>query len=206
MDAMKNLVGPALGLLFGLVFGLVFSLVFGAAAQAADAPHYMIDPSHSFVYAEVDHFGASTLRIRFGPLKGDVEFDREAHRGELGLRVDPASVSTGFAAFDARLREADLLDTEKSPEAYFVASHFSFEGDTLRSINGEFTLRGVSQALQLNATRFSCYTSPLFKREVCGGDFEGELKRSDFGATFGLPFIGDRVRLRIQVEAVLQGP
>jgi polyisoprenoid-binding protein YceI len=35
---------------------------------------------------------------------------------------------------------------------------------------------------------------------VCGGDFEGELLRSDFGATFGLPLIANRVRLQVQVE------
>jgi len=32
--------------------------------------------------------------------------------------------------------------------------------------------------------------------------FEGELRRSDFGATFGLPFVADRVRLRVQVEGL----
>jgi polyisoprenoid-binding protein YceI len=36
--------------------------------------------------------------------------------------------------------------------------------------------------------------------EVCGGDFEGEVSRSEYGATFGLPLVGDRVRLLVQVE------
>ena len=37
---------------------------------------------------------------------------------------------------------------------------------------------------------------------AAGGDFEGELTRSDFGINFGLPFVADRVRLQVQVEAV----
>ena len=52
--------------------------------------------------------------------------------------------------------------------------------------------------------RFNCYTSPLVRREVCGGDFAAEFDRSDFGITFGLPFVADKVRLLIQVEAIRQ--
>ena len=61
----------------------------------------------------------------------------------------------------------------------------------------ELTLRGVSAALVLQAERFDCRPGPP---EVCGGDFVGELDRSRFGADFGLPFIADRVRLRVQAE------
>jgi polyisoprenoid-binding protein YceI len=63
-------------------------------------------------------------------------------------------------------------------------------------------LRGVSRPLGLRATHFACRTDEMLKREVCGGDFEGELLRSDYGSTFGLPFVGDKVRLLISVEGV----
>ena len=100
--------------------------------------------------------------------------------------------------FNARLREADLLASTEFPDAYFVATRFRFEGDRLAEVRGEFTLRGVSQPLSLFARRFACRSDE--GTEVCGGDFEGELLRSDFGATFGLPFVADRVRLVVQVE------
>jgi polyisoprenoid-binding protein YceI len=54
----------------------------------------------------------------------------------------------------------------------------------------------------LKAQRFRCYLNPLFRREVCGGDFEGELVRSAFGITHSLPFVADKVRLLVQVEAI----
>ena len=41
--------------------------------------------------------------------------------------------------------------------------------------------RGISLPLELRAVRFNCYQHPMLKREVCGGDFEAELRRSDFG-------------------------
>nr|MBP8195382.1 YceI family protein [Azonexus sp.] len=37
----------------------------------------------------------------------------------------------------------------------------------------------------------------------CGADAQATLRRSDFGLNNGQPFIGDEVRLRIQVEAYL---
>ena len=33
-------------------------------------------------------------------------------------------------------------------------------------------------------------------------DFEGEVVRSVFGITHSLPFVGDKVRLIVQVEAI----
>ncbi len=163
---------------------------------------YVLDPDHSFVHFEVLHFGTSTLRGRFGPVDGFVELDREAGKGSVSLQIRTASVDTGMAFFDERLRQADLLASESDPVAWFVASRFVFEGIDLRAVRGEFTWRGVSQPLELRATRFGCHTHPTLQREVCGGDFEGELKRGDFGASFGMPFVANRVRLLVQVEGI----
>ena len=173
-------------------------------AAAAQPTVYTLDLEHSFVTFEVLHFGTSTLRGRFGPLTGAVEIDRAAGTGSVSLRIDTASVSTGLPAFDARLRQSDLLASEAHPVAYFVASRFRFEGNAVAAVNGEFTLRDVSQGLELRALRFGCHTHPVQQREVCGGDFEGELKRGDFGASFGMPFVANRVRLVVQVEGIRQ--
>jgi polyisoprenoid-binding protein YceI len=175
----------------------------GLAAQA-EPVRYRLDPDHSFVHFEVLHFGTSTLRGRFGPIEGLVELDREAGHGAVSLRIATAGVSTGLTAFDARLREPDLLATEAYPFAEFTALHFRFDGPRLAAVLGELRLRGLSQALELRAQRFGCHRHPQLEREVCGGDFEGELRRGDFGAGFGMPFVDNRVRLRVQVEGIRQ--
>ncbi|HRH87711.1 MAG TPA: YceI family protein [Rubrivivax sp.] len=176
-----------------------------AASAAAQPALYRLDPEHSFVYFEVLHFGTSTLRGRFGVSQGEVELDRSAQRGAVSLRIATAAVDTGMPAFDARLREADLLGSEAWPEATFVASEFRFDGAEVSAVRGELGLRGVRQPIELRALRFGCHTHPQLQREVCGGDFEGELpRRSDFGAGYGLPFVANRVRLRIQVEGIRQ--
>ncbi len=172
--------------------------LFGHTSAAAQT--YTLDPAHSWVQFELMHFGTSTIRGRLGPASGTVTLDRAAGRGQVQVRVPTASVDTGISFFNARIRAADLLASEDHPEAFFVATQLQFDGPGVASARGEFTLRGVSQPLSLRATQFACRDTP--EGEVCGGDFVGELQRSDFGMDFGLPFVGNRVVLRVQVEAL----
>jgi polyisoprenoid-binding protein YceI len=179
-------------------------LLYGLSSPAPAQPgYYVFDPAHTFVQFEVMHFGTSTIRGRIGPVPGSVTLDRAGRTGSVSLRIPTVKFSTGVPPMDARLRDADLLSTEAHPEAYFVSSDFRFDAEgRLAELRGEFTLRGVSRPLTLRMLRFGCHTHPLLQREVCGGDFEGELRRSEFGADFGLPFVGDRVRLVVQVEGI----
>ena len=177
---------------------LALLLALAAPGAGAQPAAYVLDPAHSFVHFEVLHFGTSTSSGRFGPVAGVVTLDRSAGRGEVSLRIPTAGVDTGLPVFNARLREADLLASAEFPEAYFVATTFRFEGQALAEVRGEFTLRGVSQPLSLFARRFACRRDE--GTEVCGGDFEGELLRSDFGVSYLLPFVANRVRLTVQVE------
>lgn len=175
-----------------------------AAAVQAEPVFYAIDPAHSFVHFEIKHFDTSTIRGRFGPVNGSVTLDREAGRGSIALAVATATVSTGLRPFDARIREADLLASAAYPQALFAAERFRFDGAQLVEVLGTFTLRGVSQPLSLHVRHFACEQRALLQREVCGGDFAAEIRRSDFGASFGLPFVADRVRILVQVEAIRQ--
>lgn len=172
---------------------------------AAAAPEvFDLDPEQTFVQFEVRHFGASTLRGRVGPIRGEVMLDAEAGRGRLGLVIDLRTLDTGLKLLDARLRQADLLDVGGHPEAYFVAERFRFEQGRPMELTGEFTLRGTGVALTLHALRFGCIDDEPARR--CGGDFEGEVSRSAFGASFGVPLVADRVRLQVQVEALRRQP
>jgi polyisoprenoid-binding protein YceI len=177
------------------------ALVAACGSSRAAPVAYRLDPEATFVYFEVLHFRTSTLRGRFGPLAGFVRFDAAAGTGEIGIEVATDTVDTGTKVFDARLRQPDLLASEAYPTAWFVAREFHFTNGQPSEIRGEFTLRGESQPLSLVADRFACSHNDA-GREVCGGDFHAEFRRSAFGMTFGLPFVGDTVRLRVRVEGV----
>lgn len=165
-------------------------------------PVYRLDPSHTFVHWEVLHMGTSTSRGRFERIEGSTAFDGPGRRIDIGLRIDTRSVSTGSAPFDAVLKGAQLLAVEEHPEAWFVARQADFDGEQPRRIRGELTLRGRSEPLTLEAVRWKCGLNLLFRREVCGGDFEARLSRSAFGMTLAAGLVSDEVLLRIQVEAV----
>lgn len=176
------------------------ALAIAAAPACAEPLNYTFDAEHSFVYFELQHFGTSTIRGRIGPVAGSVMLDSAAGRGELSLRIATATLDTGLAVFNARIRQADLMASDAYPEAYFVASRFRYAGTALAEVRGEFTWRGVGRPLSLTALHYGCRVDDTSATEICGGDFEGEILRSDFGATFGLPFVANRVRLRVQVE------
>lgn len=175
----------------------------GAVAAACAAPQdFTIDPAHTHVHWEVRHFGTSTSRGRFDAVTGSIALDREARTGSASISIATGSISTGHALFDGVLRGNYLLSTQAYPTAYFVAQHFAFDGDRLASVSGVFTLRDIGRTLTLRAVRFSCRTDTEPAREVCGGDFETEFNRSAFDITHSLPFVADRVRVLIQIEAI----
>ena len=144
----------------------------------------------------------STLRGRFDKLAASVRFDPATQRLEVSVAVDTTSVASGVPILDALLKGQEMLDVATYPQAYFVAREATFDGQAPRELRGEFTLRGQGQPLTLKATRWNCAINPLFRRTVCGGDFEGEFLRSSVGITHSLPFVADRVRLLVEVEAI----
>ena len=134
-----------------------------------------------------------------------MQFDRAAKTGKVEIAIDTKSVNTGFAAFNKHLQSADLFDAAKYPNVTFVSDKFNFNGDKLADVTGKLTLLGKTQPVTLKATNFNCYDSPMLKREVCGGDFETTIDRTQFGMNYGIDWgFPKNVRLLIQVEAVKQ--
>jgi len=170
------------------------------AAQAQSLP-WQLDPQHTRVWWEVKHFGTSTHRGRFDDVEGQLRYDRATGAGELSVTVSTASVTSGVLPLDGILRGEYFFASKDYPKAYYVSRKFRTEGGRLVALDGELTLRDKSTSFTLHAVRFGCYSPPESTREVCGGDFEGELRRSEFGMTYGWPFVEDRVRIIVQAEA-----
>jgi polyisoprenoid-binding protein YceI len=179
---------------------LLVGVAASPAAQAQSLP-WQLDPQHTKVWWEVKHFGTSTHRGRFDDVEGQLRYDRASGTGELSVTVGTASVTSGVLPLDGILRGEYFFASKAYPKAYYVSRKFRTEGGRLVALDGELTLRDVSTSFTLRAIRFGCYTPPESTREVCGGDFEGELRRSEFGMTYGWPFVEDRVRIIVQAEA-----
>jgi polyisoprenoid-binding protein YceI len=184
---------------------IVAALGFFAAAVHAEPATYALDPTHSFAMWEVPHFGTSTNRGRFNKTTGTVTLDKVAKTGSLDVTVDTTSLDTGTAAFTKHVSSEEMLNVAAFPTAHLVASKFVFNGDKVAEIDGNLTLLGKTNPVVLKATNYNCYNSPMIKREVCGGDFEMMVTRSQYGVSYGLNYgFPDTIRIVIQVEAVKQ--
>ena len=173
-------------------------------AQAEPAS-YAIDPTHTFVTFEISHFGAAVNRGRFDKKQGSVQLDKAAKSGKVEITFDMTSVNTGTPSFDKHLQSADLFNAAQHPTMKFVADKFVFNGDKVASVEGQLTLLGKTGPLTLKANQFACYDSPMLKREVCGGDFEGTIDRTQWGMNYGVEWgFPKNVRLVVQIEAVKQ--
>ena len=176
-----------------------------AAAGVAHAQSYNVDPSHTFATFEVKHAATSTLRGRFDKKEGSIVLDRAAKTGKVDVTIDTTSISTGVPALDGHLKGKDFFNAAEFPTAKFTGDKLAFDGNKLSSVSGTLTMLGKTLPVTLTATSFNCYESPQLKREVCGGDFETTIARSQWGVSYGLTYgIPDNVRLLIQVEAVKQ--
>ncbi len=189
-----------------LALSTLSALVLAAALPAgAQTITYAIDPTHTFVTFEAMHFGTSTSRGRFDKKEGTVQLDRAGKTGKVEISIDMASISTGVGPFDAHLLGKDFFDVATHPTAKFTADRLAFNGTNVSEVTGSLTLLGKTLPVGLKASRFNCYDNPILKREVCGGDFETTIQRSQWGMNYGLDFgIPDNVRLIVQVEAVKQ--
>ena len=173
-------------------------------AQAQTAT-YAIDPTHTFATFEISHFGTSTNRGRFDKKSGSVQLDKAAKTGKLDISIDTSSINSGTAAFDKHLQSKDFFNAAEFPTARFVSDKFSFNGDKVSEISGNLTLLGKTNPVTLKATNFNCYMNQMLKVEVCGGDFETTLVRSQYGMVWGMNFgFSDAVRLVVQAEAIKQ--
>ena len=184
----------------------VLATTFSAAAFAvsAEPATFAIDPGHTVVTFEALHLGTSTQRGRIQAKEGTVVLDKAARTGKADVTLDMASVSTASTGLQGTLRGERIFNVTTNPTARFVGDTFTFDGDKVASVAGSLTLNGKTQPVTLKAKRFNCYENSQLKREVCGGDFEGSIQRSQYGLGFLPQVTPDEIPLLIQIEAIRQ--
>lgn len=183
--------------------GALLACVLLPAQAQADTPNFAIDPTHTFVNYEIGHFGTTTNRGRFSTKDGTLVFDRGARAGKVEVVMDITSVNTGVDFLNRQMQGKDFFNVADFPVGTFKSDQFVFNGDKVDEVHGQLTLLGKTHPVVLKTMQFNCYISPLIKREVCGGDFEARIKRSQWGLLWGLTFgFEDSVRLLVQIEAI----
>ncbi len=169
-------------------------------AHAAES--YTVDPMHTFPHFSISHLGFSTMQGRFDKTSGKVTLDRTAKTGSVEIAIETASVSTGFAKRDEHLKSPDFFNAAEFPTISYQSTALHFKGDALASVDGNLTMAGVTRPVTLTIDAFKCGANPMNKKDECGAAASAQIKRSDFGIKYGLPNVGDDVKLVFEIEAI----
>jgi polyisoprenoid-binding protein YceI len=179
---------------------LIATIALPLSALAADS--YTVDSAHTFPHFSINHLGFSTLQGRFDRTSGTVMLDRAAKSGSVDISIETASISTGFAKRDDHLKSPDFFNAAEFPAITYKSTAMHFKGDTPSSVDGNLTIMGVTKPVTLTIDAFNCGTNPMSKKDECGAGASAHIKRSDFGVKYGLPNVGDDVKLVFEIEAI----
>jgi polyisoprenoid-binding protein YceI len=185
-----------------IAFAPAIAVLAAAFPAAAEMQSYTIDPQHTRPTYEVMHLGYSIQRGRFDKTSGKIMLDIAAKKGSADVTIDATSIDSGVPKLDDHLKSEDFFNVAKNPTITFKSSSFAFDGDNVKSATGELTMNGVTRPVTLTANLFKCAPHPVTKKPQCGGDFQANVKRSDFGIKYGIPLVADDVTLHIPVESI----
>jgi polyisoprenoid-binding protein YceI len=175
------------------------------------ASTWQIDPVHSTVEFAVTHMPFSMFRARFREVAGMLTLDEaEPVRSTVTATIKTASFDGIGERFQTVVQGEDFLDTARWPEITFRSTGVQqVDGDTWH-VTGDLTIRDVTREVTL-VTRFGGQGKhPVSGRRLAGFHAETEFDRSAFGMTWnrllesGMPYLGDRVRVSLDIEAVAQ--
>lgn len=184
--------------------GLAACALTWMSPAAAQEQAYNIDPEHTFPTYAIEHFGVSMQQGRFNSTQGRIILNPAAKSGSAEIVVQTASIDSGLADLNRKLRGEDFFDATRYPRITYRASNVRFDGDLPVALEGQLTMHGVTQPLVLEVSGFRCTTHPLAGGKRCGAQARGTIRRSDFGISrFKPPLLGEEIQLSIVVEAVL---
>ncbi|MGY0218317.1 YceI family protein [Endozoicomonadaceae bacterium StTr2] len=174
------------------------------AATSANAADYVIDTkgAHAFVQFKIQHLGYSWLLGRFNTFEGEFSYDaKKPEDAKINVVIQTASVDSNHAERDKHLRGKDFLNVSKYPTATFTSTRFIPADDNNGTLEGEFTLHGVTKKISFPVKKIGEGSDPW------GGyraGFEGSttLKMADYGMTYNLGPASADVQIDLYIEGI----
>jgi len=165
------------------------------------ADRYVLDPEHTFPSFEIRHQKISILRGKFNRSQGQVVLDpHNPAENLIEVIVDANSGDTGHDELNRKLLGSNFFNTARFPEIRFIARDVTFQAGIPVSAQGELTMLGVTRPVVLEIREFACGRQFPSFRNFCGADVHTTIRRTDYGMNYGIPLIGDEVKLAIEVE------
>jgi polyisoprenoid-binding protein YceI len=168
---------------------------------------YAIDPAHTNVEFAVRHMMISSVKGRFGDVKGTVVIP-DSGVPTIDVTIATGSVDTRNNDRDAHLRSADFFDVEHHPEMRFVSTSAVQSRDGW-TVTGDLTVKGTTRPVTLAVTEEGTGVDP-WGNQKAAFTASGKFNRSDYGLTWnaaleaGGVLVSDEVKLVIDAQLVRQ--
>lgn len=166
---------------------------------------YTVDRGHTIIVWTLDHLGFSPYSGIFGDVTGTLTLDPKNPNGaKLDVTIPVSKVVTASGGLTQHLlspgkdgRKPDFFGANPL-DARFVSTKVIAIGQKAK-IAGNLTLNGVSRPVILNATFYGAGKAPAQMGGTENIGFKGTatIFRSQFGLGYGVPMVGDEVKLEI---------
>lgn len=180
------------------VFGALLVSATLAGSNPASAALYHVEPGQTRISFAIGAKGYPLTRGEFRRFQANLAIDDAAPaRSRVSFSVAAASIDTHAAALDDYVRGAGFLDTAHHPDIAFHSTAVRRLDEHTVELTGDLTLLGVTRPETFRVT-----ASPLAGH---GTGYtlvaEGEIQRSDFGMTGGLPLVSNTVIITVSTVA-----
>ena len=168
---------------------------------------YVLDNSHTSVIFGVSHLGYSYTYGRFNTVKGGFELDlTNPQASKFQILIDASSIDSNDAKRDGHLKGPDFLNVKQFPSITFQSSSIVVEKTDkgeFYNMTGKFTMHGQTKEVTLPVQKLGEGKGP-YGNYRAGFLCRTKLKRSDFGMTNMLQFIGDEIEITVSFEGLRQ--
>jgi polyisoprenoid-binding protein YceI len=148
----------------------------------AQAPVFEITPVDSSIKFHVK--SSVTIAGKFDQWDATLTFTSpDETTGVLEVKIQSASVDTGSGMKNGKLKSKDFFDVQQNPLITFRSTKFVQTGPNTYEVDGDFTIRGVSNPEKLTLT--------VSGKGTGSGEIKGTMvfNRKDYGMNGGIPFI-----------------
>jgi polyisoprenoid-binding protein YceI len=168
-----------------------------------------LDTTHTEVSFTARHLMVTKVRGRFPIQSGTVTIADNPLESSVVAVIDVAGVNSGEQGRDDHLRNSDFFEVEKFPTITFRSTKVEAAGDGEYKLTGDLTIKDVTRPVTLDLEYLGTIASPWGDQRA-GFSATAEISRKEWGIEYNMALeaggvvIGDKVKLNIEAEAVLQ--
>lgn len=174
----------------------------------APAGAYVLDKAHASLIFRVSHIGFSNYTAQFSKFDAQLQFDpANPSASSVTATIDPRSLTLNAppAGFLDELLNPKWLDAAGHPQMTFRSTKVELTGANTARITGDFTLKGVSLPVTLEATFNGGYAGNAYEPQArIGFSARGSLVRAAFGVKEGVPPPGSTMGVSDNVDFVIE--